>query len=97
MDGSLTYGPMGRLLSIVAGIAAFIGALEASGVFGLLPQKYKWIGLLLTAMGVGVTVFSERAQGGASNPQVRAAAEESDLNNAAEEAEEEIELDEINR
>ena len=101
MDGSLTYGPKGRLISVLAGIVAVIGALEAQGVFNLLPLKYKWIGPTATALGVGITVLSERAQGGASNPQVRIAAQQSDNRNAIEKAEneddKEIELDNINR
>lgn len=101
MNGSLTYGPLGRLLSVLAGIVAVIGALESHGVFNLLPQRYKWIGPTATALGVGITVFSERAQGGASKRAVRIAAQQSDNKNAAEhptnEDDEEIELDEINR
>lgn len=101
MNGGFTYGPFGRLLSILAGMVAVIGALEAQGVFNLLPPKYKWIGPTATALGVGITVFSERAQGGASNPAVRIAAQQSDNKNATQKAEneddKEIELDEINR
>lgn len=84
MNGSLTYGPLGRLISILAGIAAFIGVMTAYGVFDLLPQKYQWIGVVLTAVGVGITVFSERVQGGASKPEVRSAAASSDKKNQKE-------------
>lgn len=104
MNGGFTYGPFGRLLSVLAGIVAIIGSLEAKGVFNLLPPKYKWIGPAVTALGVGIAVFSERAQGGASNPEVRIAAQQSDNKNAAENPtndddkdDEEIQLDEINR
>jgi hypothetical protein len=85
MNGSLTYGPKGRLISVLAGVVAVVGALEAQGVFNLLPERYKWIGPTATALGVGITVFSERAQGGASKPEVRAAAMQSDSKNATEE------------
>lgn len=102
MNGSLFYGPLGRLLSVLAGMVAVIGSLEAQGVFNLLPHRYKWIGPAATAVGVGITVFSERAQGGASNRQVRIAAQQSDNRNAADhptnkDDDEEIQLDEINR
>lgn len=83
MNGSLTYGPLGRLLSVLAGIVAIIGSLEAKGVFNLLPPKYKWVGPAVTALGVGIAVFSERATGGASKASVRTAAAESDAKNAA--------------
>lgn len=101
MNGSITYGPFGRLLSVLAGLVAIIGALEAQGVFNLLPPRYKWVGPTATALGVGITVMSERAQGGASKRAVRIAAQQSDNKNATEnptnEDDEEIELDEINR
>jgi hypothetical protein len=91
MNGSLTYGPLGRLLSVVAGLVAVIGALEAQGVFNMLPPKYKWIGPTATAIGVGITVVSERAQGGASKPEVRQAAQQSDKKNAIEQTNKESE------
>jgi hypothetical protein len=101
MNGSLFYGPKGRLISALAMISAFVGALQASGFLALLPQKYAWAGLVVTALGLFVAGFSERIQGGASNPEVRALAKKSDEKNAREEiveaAEEKIELDEINR
>lgn len=78
MNGSFTYGPFGRLLSALAIISAFTGALESSNYVALLPPKYKWIGLVVTAIGLIVTGVSERLQGGASRPEVRAAAAASD-------------------
>lgn len=83
MNGSLTYGPKGRLISALAIISAFIGALESSGYVTLLPDKYKWVGLAVTFLGLIVAGFSERLQGGASSPQVRAEAAASDKNNDA--------------
>lgn len=84
MNGSLTYGPMGRIISVLAIVSAFIGSLQASGFLSLLPPKYSWVGLVVTATGLLIVGFSERIQGGASKPEVRAAAEGSDQNNALE-------------
>lgn len=104
MNGGFTYGPFGRLLSVVAAIVAVSAHLEARGILNLLPVKYKWIGTVMTVIGIIVTTISERAQGGASNPEVRIAAQQSDNKNAAENPtndddkdDEEIQLDEINR
>lgn len=101
MNGGFTYGPMGRLSSALAIVLAFLGALQASGILGLLPQQYSKAGLIVTALGLLVAGFSERIQGGASNPQVRIAAQQSDNRNAVEhptnEDDKEIQLDEINR
>lgn len=85
MNGSLTYGPMGRLISLLAIVSAFIGALQSSGLLVLLPSKYSWLGLVVTAAGLLVAGFSERIQGGASKPEVRQAASVSDQKNAREE------------
>jgi hypothetical protein len=84
MNGSLTYGPKGRLISALAIISAFVGALQASGSLALLPAKYAWLGLVVTAAGLLIAGFSERLQGGASNPQVRIAAQQSDNKNEIE-------------
>ena len=85
MDGKLTYGPFGRMVSALAIISAFIGSLQASGFLALLPPRYAWIGLVVTAAGLLVAGFSERIQGGASKPEVREAARQSDAKNAREE------------
>jgi hypothetical protein len=84
MGGSLTYGSIGRLVSVLAIISAFTGSLEASGLLGLLPEKYSKAGLAVTELGLLVAGMSERVQGGASKPEVRAAAESSDRKNAME-------------
>ena len=81
MNGSITYGPMGRLISALAIVSAFIGALQASGMLNLLPPKYSWIGLVVTAAGLLIAGFSERLQGGASSRAVREEAEQSDKQN----------------
>lgn len=96
MNGKLTYGPKGRLASALAIILAFIGALQASNVLALLPAGYSKAGLIVTAIGLLVAGFSERIQGGASSPQVRHDAAQSDVKNASEEANEEIDLNDIN-
>lgn len=85
MNGNLTYGPLGRLVSALAIISAFVGSLQASGFLALLPPKYSWVGLVVTAAGLLVAGFSERIQGGASKPEVRDAAKNSDAKNAREE------------
>jgi hypothetical protein len=82
MDGAVTYGTLGRVISALAIISAFIGSLEASGFLRLLPAKYAWVGLAVTALGLLIAGFSERIQGGASKPEVRIAAQESDNKNA---------------
>ena len=101
MDGALTYGPKGRLISALAMISVFVGALQSSGVLAILPQRYYWVGLVVAFIGILITGSSERIQGGASNPRVRIAAQQSDNRNAIEKAEneddKEIEFDNINR
>ena len=84
MNGSLTYGPLGRLISALAIISAFIGSLQASGMLNLLPAKYSWVGLLVTGAGLLIAGFSERIQGGASSQSVRIAAQQSDNKNEIE-------------
>lgn len=84
MNGTFTYGPMGRLISGLAIVSAFIGALESSGYVAFLPEKYKWIGIVVTLAGLVVAGVSERLQGGASKPEVRIAAEQADRKNALE-------------
>lgn len=90
MRGKLTYGPKGRLASALAIILAFIGALQASNVLALLPEGYSKAGLIVTAVGLLVAGFSERIQGGASSPQVRHDAAQSDIKNAAEMEDEDL-------
>lgn len=91
MNGSLLYGPMGRVISVLAIVSAFIGALQSSGMLNLLPPKYAWVGLVVTATGLLIAGFSERIQGGASSPDVRIAAETSDEKNALENTSKETE------
>lgn len=85
MNGSIFYGPKGRLISALAMISAFIGALQASGILMFLPPEYAKVGLVVTAAGLLIAGFSERIQGGASKPEIREAAKTSDEQNAIEE------------
>lgn len=89
MNGSIFYGPKGRLISVLAVIGAFIGSLQASGILQLLPPEYSKVGLVVTAAGLFIAAFSERVQGGASNPEIRQAAAQSDKNNELEQTNEE--------
>jgi hypothetical protein len=87
MNGSLFYGPKGRLISALAIISAAVAALEASGYATFLPDRYKWISVGVTLLGLFIAGFSERLQGGASKPEIRTAAKSSDEKNAREEFE----------
>lgn len=95
MRGKLTYGPKGRLISVLAMISVVVGALQASNVLSLLPPEYATkVGLAVVFVGLVVTGCSERIQGGASSPQVRHDAAQSDVKNASEN--EDIDLNDIN-
>lgn len=91
MNGKLTYGPKGRLISVLAMISVIVGALQASNVLTLLPPEYaRKVGLAVVFIGAIVTGCSERIQGGASSPQVRHDAAQSDIKNAAEMEDEDL-------
>lgn len=75
MDGQLFYGAIGRLLSAISYISMLIVAMQIGGMFQFMPPK---IAAFILALGATLTAFSERLQGGASKPEVRAAAAESD-------------------
>ena len=76
------YGPKGRIVAAIAGIAgvftAFVAAAQAADLFSLVPQKYLWIAAAFPIIALTLTGFSERIQGGASSPSVRADAAASD-------------------
>jgi hypothetical protein len=77
--GSIFYGMKGRVLSGISYVVMLISAAQLGGFIALLPPKWSpWI----FAVGATLTVFSERVQGGASKPEVRAAAQASDTANA---------------
>lgn len=78
----MLYGPKGRIISAIALAAGSVSALTAAAqqanLFSLLPQKYLFIATALPIVSLFLTSFSERLQGGASRPEVRAAAYQSD-------------------
>lgn len=83
----MLYGTKGR---ITAGIAATAGVLtaateaaQAANLVQIIPDKYRPILPAITIIALFLTVFSERIQGGASKPEVREAAQQSDNKNAA--------------
>lgn len=85
MNGSIFYGLKGRVISGIAAfagvMAAFVAAAQAANLFTLFPEKYTPIISAIPIVSLFFTLFSERLQGGASKPEVRAAAQASDNNN----------------
>lgn len=98
MNGSLFYGTLGRLISGLSYVSMLIVAMQIGGLFQFMPPK---VAAFILALGATLTSFSERLQGGASSPQVRIAAQQADNRNEIEkpanEDDEEIDLNEINR
>jgi hypothetical protein len=82
MNGSIFYGTIGRLLSGISYVSMLIVAMQIGGMFQFMPPK---VAAFILALGATLTAFSERLTGGASNPEVRAAAQASDAKNAREE------------
>lgn len=97
MNGSFTYGLKGRLTAGIVGFAgilsAAVSAAQQANLVSIFPPSYNKYFTSAAIISLCVTLFSERIQGGASKPEVRAAAAKSDAKNAKEE----IKLDEINR
>lgn len=97
MRGSFTYGLKGRLTAGVVGFAgilsAAVSAAQQANLVSIFPAEYNKYFTGAAMISLFFTLFSERIQGGASKPEVRAAAQSSDDKNASEE----IKLDEINR
>jgi len=81
MNGSLLYGPLGRVVSGISYLSMIIVAMQIGGLLQFMPPK---VAAIILALGATLTAFSERLQGGASKPTVRAAAQASDFNNAEE-------------
>lgn len=81
MNGSIFYGPLGRIISGISYVSMLIVAMQIGGMFQFLPPK---VAAFILALGATLTALSERLQGGASNPTVRMAAEMSDEKNALE-------------
>lgn len=92
MNGSIFYGLKGRIISGIAGfagvLAAFVAAAQAANLFTLFPPSWTPYIAAIPIVSLFFTIFSERLQGGASNPQVRIAAQQSDNKN---------ELDDLNK
>lgn len=78
MNGTIFYGTLGRLLSGLSYVSMLIVAMQIGGMFQFMPPK---VAAFILALGATLTAFSERLQGGASSPQVRAAAQQSDRKN----------------
>jgi hypothetical protein len=76
-----------RIVSLIAALAgvisAFVASAQAANLFSLVPQKYAWITIALPIVSLFIVGFSERIQGGASVPEVRADAEAQDRKDAA--------------
>ena len=75
MSGSLLYGTIGRIISGASYVSMLIVAMQIGGMFQFMPPK---VAAFILALGATLTAFSERLQGGASKPEVRAAAEAGD-------------------
>lgn len=78
MNGSLLYGPLGRVVSALSYVSMLIVAMQIGGMFQFMPPK---VAAFILALGATLTAFSERLTGGASRPEVRAAAAASDKKN----------------
>jgi len=72
------HGTFGRILSGASYVSLLIVSAQLTGLISFLPSKASAI---IVAIGATISVFSERVQGGASDPVVRAAAEASDRKN----------------
>lgn len=92
MNGSVFYGPKGRVVSGIAGaagvLAALLTAAQQADLFSLVPPKYTPYITAVPIISLFFTLFSERLQGGASRLDVRIAAHKADIKN---------ELDQVNR
>lgn len=88
MNGSIFYGLKGRVISGIAGfagvLAAFVAAAQQANLFTLVPPRYTPVVISIPIVSLFFTLFSERLQGGASKPEVRIAAQQSDNKNALE-------------
>jgi uncharacterized sodium:solute symporter family permease YidK len=76
------YGTQGRIISAIAAtagiVAAFVSSSQQAGLFTLVPAKYNWFVTAIPIVSLFLTGFSERIQGGASDPVVRAEAQAAD-------------------
>ena len=88
MNGALFYGLKGRMISGIAGVAgalsAAVAAAQQANLVSIFPPQYnKWF-TAAAVVSLFVTMFSERIQGGASSPEIRAQAAASDKKNEKE-------------
>ena len=76
------YGLKGRIIAAIALVAGVLTALVASaqdaGLVTIIPERWKWLALMLPVIALFLTGFSERIQGGASDPIKRADAQAAD-------------------
>jgi hypothetical protein len=88
INGTIFYGPKGRLVSGVAAFAgvfaAAVAAAQQANLFSLFPQKYAPYVIAAPIISLFFTSFAERIQGGASKQSVRIAAQISDNKNEIE-------------
>jgi hypothetical protein len=88
MNGSIFYGLKGRVISGVALIAgalsAAVSASQQANLVSIFPSTYNKYFTAAAIVALFLTAFSERLQGGASKPEVRIAAQQSDNKNALE-------------
>jgi membrane protein implicated in regulation of membrane protease activity len=82
------YGIQGRIIAAIAALAGVLSAIvasaQAAGLWALVPEKYAWVTTALPILSLFIVGFSERLQGGASLPEVRLAAAQSDSKNERE-------------
>lgn len=83
------HGTRGRIVSGIAGFAGVlsgaVSAAQQANLVSIFPPAYnKYFGAV-AVVSLFITMFSERLQGGASKPEVRAAAESADRKAAIEE------------
>lgn len=76
------HGLQGRIISGIAGfagvLAAVVSAAQQANIISIFPSQYNKYFTGLAVVSLFVTMFSERLHGGASKPEVRAAAEAAD-------------------
>lgn len=81
MNGTIFYGPLGRVISALSYVSMLILCMQLGGVFQFMPPK---VAAMILAVGATLTAFNERLQGGASKQSVRIAAQISDNKNELE-------------
>ena len=76
------YGTRGRIVSGIAGfagvLAGAVSAAQQANLVSIFPSSANKYFSAAAIVSLFITMFSERLQGGASNPDVRAAAQKAD-------------------